>query len=325
MKLEPGSQFDHFLIQSHLAEGGMSDTYRASDLLNGRQVVIKIPDRMMIGDPAQHVRFQRELEVMATLQHPAIQKGIGSGRFNRMLYLVTEWVDGQGMRELMKAQGRFSPNEAIHLLHKIAEGLAYCHDHGVIHRDLKPENILITAEGQPVLLDFGLALTTDAPRVTYANLSHAVGTPIYMAPEQVEGQRGDQRTDLYALGIILYELLAGEPPFQGDDALKLMEQHVKTPAPRLDRVRPDVSPPLVAIVARCLRRDPKQRYPDIQSLLHDLDHLESVDTSILNEGDEFRASTWRSSPLVGVGLGVSVIVIAIILGLVLQAVKQGMP
>ena len=159
-----------------MAQGGMSDIYRVYDLLSGKEVVLKIPDKMMIGDPAQYERFQRELEVMNTLNHPAIQHGLGSGQYNRTPYLVTELIDGQSMRDLIHAKAPFPPDEAVNLIRKVADGVYFCHQNQVIHRDLKPENILIKTDGQPVILDFGLALTKSSHRVTYANLSGTAGT-----------------------------------------------------------------------------------------------------------------------------------------------------
>src|SRR5512144_892570 len=168
--------------------------------MNRRDIVLKSPDKMMIGDPALYERFQRELEVLNTLNHPAILHGLGSGQYNRIPYLATELVKGQSLRQIIAASAPLPLDQAVPLVRKIAEGMAFCHDHGVVHRDLKPENVLVTAEGQPVIMDFGLALTKSSHRVTYANLSATAGTPDYMAPEQIEGQRGDPRTDLYALG-----------------------------------------------------------------------------------------------------------------------------
>src|SRR5687767_458408 len=208
--LQIGDQFDHYQIQAHMVQGGMSDIYRAFDLVNRREVVIKIPDQSMLGDPAQFERFQRELSVMKTLDHPAILKGLGSGKYNRIPYLVTELVQGQSLRALIQNSAPLPVDQAVSLVRKIAEGMAYCHKNDVVHRDLKPENVLVTADAQPVIMDFGLALTKDAHRVTYSNLSATIGTPDYMAPEQIEGHRGDQRTDLYALGTIMYELLTGK-------------------------------------------------------------------------------------------------------------------
>ncbi len=285
MPLQVGDQFDRYQVRKHIAQGGMSNIYQAYDLTTGKDVVLKIPDGMTIGDPAQYERFQRELEVMRTVDHPAIQKGLASGQYNNTPFLVTEFVTGESMRDYVRRKAPVPPDEAIALIRKIADGVAHCHDRGIIHRDLKPENILISPEGQPVIIDFGLALTKGAHRVTYANLSAAAGTPDYMAPEQVEGQRGDQRTDLYALGIMLYELLKGQPPFSGDNNLAVMSQHVRSAPPRLDRAVSTVSPQLAAVVARCLRKKPKERYSDLHSFLHDLEHLDEVDLNVLDVVD----------------------------------------
>ena len=320
--LQVGDQFDHFQIRTHMAQGGMADIYRAYDLMSGQEVVLKIPNPMMIGDPAQYERFQRELEITRTLDHAAIQKGLGSGQFNRTPYLVTAFVDGKSMRDMVAEQAPMPPEKAIALIRKIADGLAYCHDHEVIHRDLKPENILITAEGQPVILDFGLALTKDARRVTYANLTPTAGTPDYMAPEQIEGRRGDKRTDIYAVGTMLYELLSGKLPFSGDSYQVVMAQHLRGAIPRLDQVKVGISPQLAAVVARSLQRDPNDRYPDMHAFIHDLDHLDQVEIAILDRsaGPETALPFWRSSTV-----RVIVVTILVMFGIAILALAiQGL-
>ncbi len=318
--LQIGDQFDRFQIRSHMAQGGMADIYRAYDLMHGREVVLKIPNRMMIGDPAQYERFQRELEVTNSLNHPAIQKGLGSGQYNRTPFLVTEFVDGKSMRDVVAEESPLPPDTAIQLIRKLADGIAYIHQHEVVHRDLKPENVLITADNQPIILDFGLALTKNAHRVTYANLTPTAGTPDYMSPEQIEGQRGDERTDIYALGTIFYEILTGHLPFSGDSYQVVVTQHLQGTVPRLDHERPDISPQVAAIVARCLQRDPNDRYPTMQALIHDLDHLDAVDTSVLEKS--MRAATpvpfWQSSALRAVMVSFLVLVGIVILALVAQ-------
>ena len=314
--LQIGDQFDHYRIQGHMAQGGMSDVYRAFDLLTSREVVLKVPDRTSIGDPAQYERFQRELEVMETLSHPAIQKGLGSGRFNNTPYLVTELINGRSMRDFITESAPLDPEAAVALIAKIADGMAHCHDLGIVHRDLKPENILIKDNGQPVILDFGLALTKTAHRVTYANLSSTAGTPGYMAPEQVEGHRGDQRTDLYSLGIMLFELLAGRVPYDGDNNLAVMAMHLKGEVPRLDQEVSGVSPQLAAVVAKALRRQPEDRQPDLHAFLHEQTHLEEVDASILDQSQApSPASRVRSLPAMG---PIAIAIIAL-LGIVVLA------
>jgi len=322
--LQIGDQFDRYQIQAHLAQGGMSDIYRAFDLVNRRDVAIKIPDQSIIGDPAQYERFQRELEVINTLNHPAILKGLGSGKYNRIPYLVTEFVDGRSLRTMIDEDAPIPSEQAIILVRKIAEGMAYCHANNVIHRDLKPENILVTQEGWPVIMDFGLALTKGSHRVTYSNLSATMGTPDYMAPEQIEGQRGDQRTDVYALGTILYEMLSGKTPFTGDTNMAVMAQHLQKDAPRLDQLNSAVSPELAAIVSYCLARDPNNRYPDMLAFINGLDHPETADLGILDKLDSpsIRASFWQSQAFRGVAIALAILAGFTILALILQGLHK---
>lgn len=322
--LQISDQFDHFQIRGHIAKGGMSDVYRAYDLLTGKDVVLKVPDSMSIGDPAQYERFQRELEVMQTINHPAIQKGLGSGRYNNTPYLVTELVEGESMREYVRRATPVAPSEATLLIRKIADGLMHCHDQGIIHRDMKPENVLISPDGQPVILDFGLTLTKGSHRVTYANFSSAAGTPDYMAPEQIEGQRGDQRTDIYAIGIMLFELLSGRTPFEGDNNLAVMAQHLQGAIPRLDKEIPSVSPQLAATVAKCLQRNPADRYASLHEFIHDLDHPELIDLTILDRGTGAitKAPFWKSQPFIAVGTAILLMLVIIFLAVLLQHIHK---
>jgi serine/threonine-protein kinase len=322
--LQIGDQFDRFQILGHLAQGGMSDIYRAFDVVSKSEVTLKIPDQSMIGDPGQYERFQRELEVTNTLRHPAILRGLGSGNYNRTPFLATEFVDGKSLRALIEDEAPMPPARALALFRRIAEGVAYCHDNGVVHRDLKPENVLVRPDGQPVIIDFGLALTKGAHRVTYANLSATAGTPDYMAPEQIEGQRGDRRTDIYALGTILYEMLSGRTPYQGDNSLSVMSQHLHSAPPRLDRERPGVAPEVAAIVARCLLRLPDERYDSVGALMDALDRPEGADLSLLDRGDEKSGSSFlKSAAFKGIAISLVFFAVFIALAIILQLVRRG--
>jgi len=322
--LQIGDQFDRYQIQAHMAQGGMSDIYRAFDLVNRREVVIKVPDQTMLGDPAQYERFQRELEVMDTLDHPAILKGLGSGKFNRIPFLVTEYVEVTSLRSLIESSAPLPVEKAIELARKIADGMSYCHKNGVIHRDLKPENIFITEINQPVIMDFGLALTKGAHRVTYSNLSATMGTPDYMSPEQIDGRRGDQRTDIYALGIIFFEMLTGRPPFTGDSPMVVMCQHLNSLPPRVDKLNAAVPQNIAAIVSTCLQKDPDARFSSMDAMIEALENPETVDTIILDrkplstDGGPSLAmlQIWK-----GIGLSIGVLIALIILALILQTLR----
>ena len=263
------------------------------------------------------------MEVLKTLEHPAILHGLGSGKYNRVPYLVTEYVNGQSLRVFLTESAPLPMDEAVGLIRKIADGMAYCHQNSVIHRDLKPENILLTTEKQPVIMDFGLALTKGSHRVTYSNLSATMGTPDYMAPEQIEGKRGDQRTDIYALGTIFYEMLAGQTPFSGDSNMAVMAQHLNNTAPYLNIGNPAISKNIAAIVAHCLARNPEERYQDMNSLINDLDHPEIVDTSILDQviSPPDNSSLLKSQTIKAIGISLGIMAVIVVLAVVLQALR----
>jgi serine/threonine-protein kinase len=265
-------------ILESLGHGGMNDAYKARDSETGQLVVLKVPFSSLIGDPATYSRYQRELEIGKRLHHPNIQRLLAEGRLDggSAPYLVLEYVDGTLLRDHLREKAPLSVDEAINIAVQLADALRYCHEHGVVHRDLKPENVLIEPDGTVKLVDFGIALLQGARRLTFRRLTSGFGTPDYMAPEQVQGERGDARTDVYAVGVMLYEMLTGEVPYQGDSPLAVMSQRVTTDAPLLRRKREALPPQLEAVVWRALRRDPAERYASMAQLRHDLEHLDDV-------------------------------------------------
>jgi eukaryotic-like serine/threonine-protein kinase len=234
-------------------------------------------------------------------------------------------VDGKSLRQIIDNSEPMQVEQANELIRKIADGMAYCHKNDVVHRDLKPENIFVTDLDQPVIMDFGLALTKGAHRVTYSNLSATMGTPDYMSPEQIDGKRGDQRTDIYALGIIFYEMLTGHPPFTGDSTMVVMSQHLNNQAPRLDKVNTSISVAIAAIVARCLEKNPDDRFQSMEELINAIDHPESVDTSILNKkkpDNNGGPSLAILQTLRGIAIAFIVLAILVVLALFLQTLKH---
>jgi eukaryotic-like serine/threonine-protein kinase len=191
-------------------------------------------------------------------------------------FVVLEYVVGETLREFLDEVGPLPAAEATELAIQLTRALSYCHELGIVHRDLKPENVLITPERQLKLVDFGIALLRGARRLTFRRLSNEVGTPDYMAPEQVQGERGDQRTDIYAVGVILYEMLAGEVPYHGDNALAVMSQKVTSDPPLLSSGRSDVPAALEAIVYTALRRPMGERQQSMDELRHQLEHQDEV-------------------------------------------------
>jgi eukaryotic-like serine/threonine-protein kinase len=274
MRYSPGDVIDgRYQVEDLLGEGGAADVYRAVDTTTYCPVVLKLPHIATAGDLAAFNRYRREIEIGVWLEHPGIQRLLSDAS---KPYIVLEYIEGQSLREYLRAHAPLPVDDALHIAIELAQTLEYVHGQGVVHRDLKPENLLITQQGQVKLADFGIALRLASRRLTFSHLSNAVGTPDYMAPEQVRGQRGDARTDVYALGVLLYELLTGRVPYPAEDALEAMRRKVETEPALVRKMRPQVSAPVEAIVYRALRRQPDERYSSMAELQHDLEHLESV-------------------------------------------------
>jgi serine/threonine-protein kinase len=304
--IQPGTKLDNFDIIEAIGHGAFSDVYLARDP-DGRRVVLKCPHDAILGDTQTFDRFRRELEIAKKLDHPGIQKSYDLGAHRSRPYLVMEYVEGKTLRDLLREEKRLPTARAIEITEQLADAMAYAHSQGVYHRDLKPENVLITPEGRVVVTDFGIALLSGARRLTWRWLTSAMGTPDYMAPEQIQGKRGDARTDVYAIGIMLFEMLAGHVPWEGDNPMAVMSQHVSGPLPPLRKIRPEVLPPLEAIVRKCLRKDPDERYQSATELLYDLRHWQDLDLSGFDFGEEapvhVRGERWLWAIIAGLSLG----------------------
>ena len=270
-ELTTGTAINGYTVLRTLSSGGMGSLYLARDAA-GKEVVLKFPHITMIGDPALYERYLRELEIGRKLQHPHIQHVLDAGEYEGKPYMVTEYIEGETLRAYMSAHAPLPLDQAIHILDELCQGIAYCHEHGVFHRDLKPENILITPGQDVTIIDFGIALLRGARRITWAGLSSTVGTPDYMAPEQVQGKRGDARTDIYSLAAIGYEVLSGQPPYTGDNPLAVMSQHLYGTIRPLGELNPAIPPTLDRVIQKALNRQPDDRYQTVeefrQALLH---------------------------------------------------------
>jgi serine/threonine-protein kinase len=278
--LEAGDTLDHYRLEATVAHSGMSTLYRATDLRDGRQVALKIPHAEMESDPILLERFKREQEIGQELDHPGIVKTF-DGEERSRLYMVIEWVDGRLLRAILNEQDldgerRLPIDRAVKITLGICDALDYMHKHGVVHRDLKPENVMVDAEDHIKLIDFGIAMKEDARRLTFAGPSPMLGTPDYISPEQVKGQRGDQRSDIYALGAMLYEMLTGQPPFSGPNPLAVMNERVLTDPKPARKLNPEISPQLQEILQRALERDPRHRYPTALEMAWELEHQDLV-------------------------------------------------
>jgi eukaryotic-like serine/threonine-protein kinase len=273
--LEAGDALDHYRLEAPVAQSRMSTLFRATDLRDGKPVAIKIPLPEMEADPVLLERFEREQQIGQELDHPGIVKTYDGEKRSRQ-YMVIEWVEGRLLRSILNEERKLPIERAVALTLSVCDALDYMHKHGVVHRDLKPENIMVGADDRIKLIDFGIAMKEDARRLTYTDMSPALGTPDYISPEQVKGQRGDQRSDIYALGVMLYEMLAGQPPFTGPNPLAVMNERViKDPEP-IRTLDPEVSPALEEILFRALERDPRHRYATAAEMAWDLEHQDQV-------------------------------------------------
>ncbi|MGB8308350.1 MAG: serine/threonine-protein kinase, partial [Methanoregula sp.] len=223
--LKAGDMVSGYNIIGLLGQGGFSQIYKAHSP-DGTQVILKFPDVSMLGDQATYERFRREVAIGQKLDHPAIPHTISFIEGPDSVFLVMEYIEGPSLREYITEKAPLPIKEGLLLADQLAEAIDYLHSHGVCHRDLKPENIIVGPDNSIHILDFGSALLEGSRRVTWRWASNAFGTPDYMAPEQIQGKRGDVRTDVYALGMIVYEMLAGALPFEGDNVLAVMNQHL---------------------------------------------------------------------------------------------------
>ena len=266
--LDPGERLDQFTIEGVLAHGGMATLYRARDV-DGRLTVLKVPRLEFASDLVFHERFRREEDIGRRLDHTGLVRVLRPAAKSR-LYLAMEYVDGESLRQRLARVGRLPVAEALRIAMSLADTLEYLHAHGIVHRDLKPENVMLLPDGGVKLLDFGIALDATQPRIDWSGLSQEIGTPDYMAPEQVNGRPGDARTDIYALGAILYEMLTGEAPRRGEGG---------SVVPPRD-LRPEIPPPVEQVVLQALAREPSVRQGRALELLDALAHPASVVTPV---------------------------------------------
>ena len=247
----------------------MSTVFRAHDRQLERRVAIKILHEHYAADPEYLERFRREARAVARLSHPNIVTVIDRGDDDGRQYIVFEYVEGENLKELVVRSGRLAVPQALELVLAVADGLSFAHEHGLVHRDVKPQNVLLNNEGEVKVTDFGIARSLHVEHgVTQTGT--VLGTGEYLAPEQASGKQVSPATDVYSLGIVLWELLAGDVPFTGDNFVAVALRHVNEPPPHLRERRADVSPRLDAAVQRALAKDPASRFPSMAAFAKEL-------------------------------------------------------
>jgi serine/threonine-protein kinase len=267
---------DRFEITDVIAKSGMASLFKANDRTTKSPVALKVPYLQIESDPAGFDRFKREEEIGLQLNHPYILKLIPVEKKSRP-YIAMEYLEGQTLSELLKSVRPLPEPDAVKIASRICEALDYMHQKGVIHRDLKPQNVMLCNDGSIRIMDFGIARAQESRRLTFVGFTPAMGTPDYMAPEQVRGSRGDQRTDIYSLGAIVYEMATGEPPFGGDSAYVIMNARVTGDPHALRNLNPKITPVLEEIVLHAMERDPKRRFQSAAEMKAELDDYEKVE------------------------------------------------
>jgi eukaryotic-like serine/threonine-protein kinase len=263
-----GERLDQFELQELLARSGMASIFKATDTVTGATVALKIPYAQLEADVVFFERFNREEQIGQELEHPNIVRILKLPDKGRM-YMAMEFVEGRSLRAIMGKEP-LPREKAIDVGLQVGGALAYLESKKIVHRDIKPENILLTPEGRVKILDFGIALNDASRRLTWAGLSATLGTPDYMAPEQIRGRRGDARTDVYALGILLYEMLTASLPFESGNPRALLRAKASEEPRPPTYYLPGFDPHLEAIIMKAIERDPRERYESAAHLCTDL-------------------------------------------------------
>lgn len=280
MDLQPdalvGQMVDgRYLVQAKLARGGMATVYEALDVRLDRIVALKVMHRHLADDPDFVARFQREARAAARLAHPHVVGVFDQGFADGLIYLAMEYVPGRTLRDIMRDFGPLTPEQALVMLDPILEGLAAAHAAGFVHRDIKPENVLVSDDGRVKVADFGLARAV-ATSNTSATQGVLIGTVAYLSPEQVERGEADERSDVYASGILLYEMVTGQVPHAGESPLSIAYQHVNQDVPAPSTVHPEIPADVDALVITATRRNAGQRYQHTADFLSDVRRVRSV-------------------------------------------------
>ena len=259
---------DRYEIIKLIGEGGMANVYLAYDTILERNVAVKVLRGDLADDEKFVRRFQREALSASSLSHPNIVEMYDVGEDNGNFYIVMEYIDGQTLKQLIKKRGHLTVPEAIDIMLQLTDGLAHAHDSYIIHRDIKPQNIMILEDGMVKITDFGIAMAINASDLTQTN--SVMGSVHYLPPEQAAGKGSTIKSDIYSLGILFYEMLAGTMPFRGETAVEIALKHIKDPMPSIRKINPKVPQSVENIIFKSTAKNPKNRYNNVRELHDDL-------------------------------------------------------
>src|ERR671918_232485 len=268
---------DRFRLEEKVGSGGMSSVYRAYDPTLERHVAIKLIHRDISSDADQLERFRREARAVAQLNHPHVVIVIDAGEDEGAPYIVFEYIEGETLRERIRRLGRLPVSEAVAYAIEIGRALGCAHDNKLVHRDVKPQNVLIDRDGRAKVTDFGIARSMEAQGLTATG--RVLGTTDYVSPEQALGHEVTEQSDIYSLGIVLYEMLTGEAPFKADTQVAVAMKHVKEPLPDVQRRRPEISATLAAVVERATAKETSNRYATVEEMVHDLEEVLAIEAA----------------------------------------------
>jgi serine/threonine-protein kinase len=317
---------ERYELEELVGSGGMSSVYRARDRVLDRKVALKVLHQQFISEDDYVERFRREARMVAGLLHQNIVTVIDRGEDSGCPFIVFEFVDGENLKQLVNREGPLPVDRAVELAVQIARGLAFAHVNGYVHRDVKPQNVLLNGDGEAKVTDFGIARSLDVKHgVTQTGT--VLGTSDYIAPEQAQGQQVDEHTDVYSLGIVVYELLTGELPFSGDNFVAMAMKHINEAPPSVATLRPEVPPRLDAAVARALAKRPEDRFAtmadfgrELEACLDEMHSPGGAPTMVIPPPAPSRAPRHRArrrtplaALLVVAGLAAAVAVLAVVL------------
>lgn len=324
MPPEAGTVIDgRYKIVKLLGQGGYAGTYLAEDLKEKRKVALKLPNLNELGDPAVYERFKRELSIGKILQHPDLSVAIDSSEGNPP-YLVFNYLDNVSLAEMLNGEKVFPAEQAVEMAANLLDALQYCHQKGICHRDIKPENLMMGSDGHLKVIDFGIAMMCNSPRVTWRGFSGLVGTPEYMSPEQIKGERGSEQSDIYAVGCLLYHMIAGYPPYSGDNPMTVMYQHLTSQPKPLTEVNPKIHPGIWAVICHAMRRRKSERYASAAEMAKNLRNLDGVDMKYTTLPDPPMVAVTQSkhfNKILWIVIG-TVVVVAIGFGLLLYFLNR---
>src|ERR671939_497067 len=283
-----------FRLEEKIGSGGMSTVYRAFDPTLERWVAIKIMHRDISTDPDQLERFRREARAVARLSHPHIVTVIDAGEDDGTPYIVFEYVEGETLKDRIRRLGMLPVPEAVAYAIEVGRALEAAHAQRLVHRDVKPQNVLIDREGRAKVTDFGIARSLEAKGLTATG--RVLGTTDYVSPEQALGYEVTEQSDVYSLGVCLYEMLVGEVPFQADTQVAVAMRHVREPLPDVQRLRPEISAALAAIVERATAKETERRYRSVDEMVHDLEQVLAIEAARAGETSGEATAILRSLP-----------------------------